>query len=171
MLTFHSGQGTLQATCPKWRVTLSLRPRMTRVKRAHLHGLILSDWLSVPRRRAFRNPLQNRLENKISPVSTVVPERIFVEIGLQVILSNGVIDSANSRFNQSPKSLNGIGVNVSHDVHARGMMDAPVGVSLFHVRDSVITNEFIGEHHRTGKNSLFHHAEQCRQRFGPLAKP
>src|SRR4051812_22585440 len=97
------------------QVTLSLPPRILRVKRGdRLHGLILSDLCRGPRRRAFRNPLQNRGKNKISPVSTVVSKSIFIEIGLQIVLSYGVIDSANSGLQQHPESLDSVGVNVAN---------------------------------------------------------
>jgi hypothetical protein len=47
-----------------------------------------------------------------------------------------MIDTANTVLNQAPQALNGVGVNVSFDVDARGMLDSTMPIVQ---RDSIVT--------------------------------
>ena len=68
-----------------------------------------------------------------------------------------MINTLDSRFEQHPESLNGVRVYVPHDVDLGTVMDTPMRIASIHMRDAVIADEFIGKHHRTRHDVLFHH--------------
>src|SRR5438128_1422358 len=96
-----------------------------------------------PRIRQLGNPLQNRSEQQISLISPVVPPRIFIKIGLQILLRHGVIDSTNSAFYQTPESFNRVRVNVAHYVNLGAVADSLM--FLYAPSDTIIDRVLIDE--------------------------
>src|SRR5438477_1471279 len=96
-----------------------------------------------PRTRQLGNPLQNRSEQQIALISPVVPPRIFIKVGLQILLRNGVIDSSDSAFHQTPESFNRVRVNVAHYVNLGAVADS--FMFLYTPSDTIINRVLIGE--------------------------
>lgn len=97
-----------------------------------------------------RSPLQNRPELLVSFVSAVVAESIFIQVGLQISGRNRVVNTADPTLNQAPKSLYGVGVNVSNHIHAGSMANPLViesrkfSILRLHPANSIIDAVFIG---------------------------
>lgn len=97
-----------------------------------------------PLRRLLGNLLQNPLKQQIPLISTVVPEGVFVQVGLQILRADAVIDAADSTLHKTPESFNRLGVNISRNIDSLAMPDAAMDVALRF--QSVVSRKIIGEH-------------------------
>lgn len=55
-----------------------------------------------------------------------VPEGVFIQVGLQMLLTDGMVDTGNPALDQAPEALNRVGVDISPDVDLRVVEDTPV---------------------------------------------
>lgn len=46
----------------------------------------------------------------------VVSERILVDVGLEILRTNGMVDARDATLYQRPKALNAVGVNSTTDI-------------------------------------------------------
>src|SRR5438270_693829 len=168
MLTFTHHCVTLQSqecdtlNCPR-RITPSTPPRVPKVKRARLHGESFCDWFSGPFRRPLGNLLQNRSEDQIALISPVIPERIFIQIGLQIFLGNLMINATNSAFNQGPQTVNRLRMNIASDVNFLTVINSLMRVSS--LRKIVVSDPIICEHRGLRQDALFRNSQKvllCR---------
>jgi hypothetical protein len=119
--------------------------------------------LSVRRlRRLPRNLLQNPLELKIPLVSPVVPKRVFVKVGLQVLGAHVVVHAADSPLYQAPESFNRLSVNVARDIDAARVPNAPMHISM-RVK-AIVGNVFVGKN-GAGRKDIF--LRQTVKSFAP----
>src|SRR5690242_12610558 len=100
----------LEMECPR-KQNRSRRPK---TKHAPSRGESSTNYLSGRSRRPLENLLQNQLKHRFRDVAAVIPESVFVQVGLQEFLAHHVVSSADSALDQAPESLNGVGVNVAH---------------------------------------------------------
>lgn len=157
MLTSAHHCDTLFSRGSQWRITPNLPPRMQRVRRAKslLRGATSTEWLSGQLRRPLENTFQNRSENQIAPIPPIVPERIFVQVGLQVLLAHGVIDSADSPLYQTPESLDGLSVNIPHDIDPLRVLDAAMYITILRGCQPIIDRILIAVHGARRQNLFF----------------
>ena len=88
------------------------------------------DSLNGNLRLRFGYLLKKRHEHRLIVVPPIVAERKLIQVRLQELLTHHVVCAADPALYQAPESLNRIGMNVAHDIHASGVIDAPMGVSL-----------------------------------------
>src|SRR5579885_2627402 len=105
-------------------------------------GLHSTRSSSVLLRCLLRNLLQNPLKQQIPLVSPVVPEGVFVQVGLQIFCANAVVDAADSPLHETPESLNRLSVDGPGDIDSRSMVDAPMSVSVS--LQPIVADVFIG---------------------------
>jgi hypothetical protein len=74
----------------------------------------------------LRNLLQNPLEQQIALMAPVVPEAVFVQVGLQVLRAHVVIHAADPALHGVPESFDGLSVNVSRNVDSLAVAKAPM---------------------------------------------
>ena len=77
--------------------------------------------------------------------------------------ANIVIDTAQSVLNQTPKALNRVGVNVSHDIDLFAVIDATVNVASFsNVGNTFVPKMFVSENNALRRDVFFNHRQQNR---------
>ena len=84
-------------------------------------------------RRQFSDLPQNRKRNQVLRIAPIVPERVLVEIALQVALAYRVVHTANSSLYQTPRSFDSLSVNLttrSGDTGFLAVADAAGGPAL-----------------------------------------
>src|SRR5260370_1594298 len=69
-------------------------------------------------RRLRRNLLQNPLKQHVPLMPSVVPEAVFIQVGLQVLRADVVIHAPDSTLHSAPKAFDSVGVHVARDIHA-----------------------------------------------------
>ncbi len=92
------------------------------------------------------NALQHRLKHGLRRIAPVVPERVLVEVVLQVLGADRVVDASHTVLEQAEKPLDRLGVRVPIDVDARFVPDSAVaGVALGGL---VVDGVLVREDHR-----------------------
>ena len=89
----------------------------------------------------------------------VVPESVFVQVGLEKLLANGMVHATDPTLNQRPEALNGVGMNVPDDVDLAAVVDAPVVVTT-NPRNRVVGSKLIGVDGASRKDVLLNDATQ-----------
>jgi hypothetical protein len=95
-------------------------------------------------RRLQRNLLQNPLEQQITLVPPIVPEAIFIQIGLQILGADVMVHAADSALHSAPKAFDCVGVNITRNIDFGGVSDALVSVPK--MLKAIVPNMFIGEY-------------------------
>jgi hypothetical protein len=110
----------------------------------------------------FLNSSDKRLEHIVSPKAraTIEPERVFVQVALQVIPTDVMIDAPNAVLGQAPKAFDGVDVRVARDVDLGRMVDALVLVAEPFER--VVNGVFIGKDGAVRHGALDNVREQGR---------
>jgi hypothetical protein len=90
-----------------------------------------------------RSPLQDRPKLLIPHVPPIVPEAILVQVALKVGRVNVVVHAADSPLNQTPKTLDAIGMDVAANIDSRAVFDAAM-YEAFPLAHGVVRGEFIG---------------------------
>ena len=88
----------------------------------------------------------------------VVPERVGVEIALQVLGADRMVDTTDTAFHQGPEAFDGIGVNVALDVDTGLVADTTMLITA--VSEPPIGRVLVGVDHRQGEDSLFDVTEE-----------
>lgn len=76
----------------------------------------------------------------------VVAKAVFIKVGLQIMASHIVIDTAQPVLYERPESLNCIGVDVANNVHLLAVIDSAVLPAAS--AESLIGRVIVGEHNR-----------------------
>ena len=100
-------------------------------------------YLSGLSRRPLRSPRQNRPELLVPPVSPVVPDSVFVQVGLQVFRAHVVVHAAYSSLHQTPESVNRLSMNIARNVDASRVPDATMHTAMR--LKTIAGNVLIGE--------------------------
>src|SRR5581483_9108550 len=120
---------------------------------AHIPAKNFTHFCSGRLRRPLRNLLQNRSKNQVPLISPVIPERIFIQIALQVFMRNLMVNATDAAFHQRPETLNRVRVNVSLYINLCAVIDAAMFVAATFA-ESVVRSKFIGKDCALGHNKL-----------------
>lgn len=73
-------------------------------------------------RRATRNFSQDRFEDQIALIAPIVAIGVLIQVGLQVLLADRMVHTANPALDKAPEALHGVGMNIapSHRPWPRG---------------------------------------------------
>src|SRR4030042_6665233 len=72
------------------------------------------------------NLIQNNLKHWHIIISMIVPEGIFVEVGLEIFRTNGMIDTRDTTFYQRPKPLNLVSMDIPINIDPSTMFYSPM---------------------------------------------
>ena len=62
--------------------------------------------------------LKESSEHRLLIVPMIIAKAVLVQVGLQILLTDGMISTANSAFQKAPKSFDGVNVDVADNVHS-----------------------------------------------------
>lgn len=100
--------------------------------------------------RPSRNLSQNRFEDQIALIAPVVAVRVLIQVSLQILLADGVINATDAALQKAPEALDGVRMNIAHNVDSGCVVNAPVlvaqrlAVCRFKLRDVVVGHMLIG---------------------------
>lgn len=69
------------------------------------------------------------MEDQVALIAPIVAIAVFVQVRLQIFLTDRVIHSTNAALDEAPEALDGVGVNIAHDVDFGGVVDAAMRVA------------------------------------------
>src|SRR5437016_5768506 len=104
--------------------------------------------------------MKKTCKHRLHVEAPIVAERALIQVGLQITAPDRMIDAADSSLYQAPESFHGVRVNVANDIHLLAVLDAMMPIAAIHVRDSIVSVQFVAEHGAFWHDVLPHHAEQ-----------
>jgi hypothetical protein len=78
----------------------------------------------------------------------IISEGVLIEIALEILGRNGMIDARDATFQEAPKALNGVCVDVAHDIDLRSVVNTPMPIP--HSGETIVARKFIGVDVGTG---------------------
>jgi hypothetical protein len=91
----------------------------------------------------------------------IVPEGIFVKVGLQVLGTHGMVDPVDPALQKTPKTVHCVRVNVADHVHFCGVLDSPMPIAK--PANLIVAAKLIGVNGRPASNRV---AQDRQQSFG-----
>jgi len=73
--------------------------------------------------------MKHRLEHRLLIASVAVSEAVLIKIGLQMLLTHGMVNTGNPALDEAPEALNRVGVDISPNVDLGLMLNALVLVA------------------------------------------
>jgi hypothetical protein len=87
--------------------------------------------------------LQEAKKHRLCIEPAIVPEAVLIEVGLEIVPTNIVIDTADPALDKTPESLNGIRVDFASDVDSLAVVDSLMRVSAS--TQAIVGAEVIGK--------------------------
>jgi hypothetical protein len=95
---------------------------------------------------ALLNLLQHAEKHRLNVEAAIVAEAVLVQIGLQVMTAHLVVNPTNPSFDEGPKALHGVGMNVSAHVDPLVVLNPAVLVAVFRVANAVINVPLVSKY-------------------------
>jgi hypothetical protein len=109
-------------------------------------------------RIALFNLVQETPEHRLLIESAIVAKAIFIEIRLEIVLSDRVVNPTNSILNEAPKAFDGLCVRRPENIDASGVIDATMVITAY--SQPVVRGEIVSKNCRFRKNMLANHRDK-----------
>jgi hypothetical protein len=88
------------------------------------------------------NLIKNNLEHRLLILAVIIPERILVDVGLQVLGTDRMIDAGYATLHQRPETLNAVRVDAPTSILPVVVADSKVGET--EPRHGIVAGELVG---------------------------